>query len=369
MNKKIRKKINILIFKIILLIFLISGNFFFLLYKNKIKIFKFSKNYDNKTKIFEFWQNISIFKALEILRSYQFNYSLIKRVNLDYENINFSVIRRASCGNCGLFSNYIVYLGCIRKYLFEGFVPILEFESYKNVMNGFIVDLSKGNPWEYYFNQPFGYKYSDIKKKAKNIKYFECKQNIKRPNEKIFLNKKSMNYWHIMAKQYIPIKNEIIIESNKIIKKLFKESRNILGVLLRGTDYIARKPHGHPIPPKVENAINDVKLFDKINKYDWIFLATEDNIIRLKFINAIGSKVKYLLNKHKILYNYATKKFLSVSIDFKKNIEFNKIYLLNIIIISKCLDLLAANTSGTIGIFVLTKGFRNYKVYMLGHYK
>ena len=81
MNKKIRKKINILIFKIILLIFLISGNFFFLLYKNKIKIFKFSKNYDNKTKIFEFWQNISIFKALEILRSYQFNYSLIKRLS------------------------------------------------------------------------------------------------------------------------------------------------------------------------------------------------------------------------------------------------------------------------------------------------
>lgn len=63
------------------------------------------------------------------------------------------------------------------------------------------------------------------------------------------------------------------------------------------------------------------------------------------------------------------KDILAYSIDFKSNIEFNKIYLLNIIILSKCLDLLAANTSGTIGAFILTKGFRNYKVYKLGLYK
>ena len=43
--------------------------------------------------------------------------------------------------------------------------------------------------------------------------------------------------------------------------------------------------------------------------------------------------------------------------------------MLNIIILSKCLDLLAANTSGTVGVFILTEGFRNYKVYKLGYYK
>ena len=209
----------------------------------------------------------------------------------------------------------------------------------------------------------------DIKKKAKNIKYFECKSNLKRPNERIFLNKKSMNYWHIIANQYIPIKNEFIIKSNKIIKKLFKGSRNVLGVLLRGTDYVARKPRNHSIPPKTEDAIKDVKLFDKKNKYDWIFLTTEDSNIRQKFIDAVGNKVKCFLNKRKILYNYETKKLLAYHIDSKRNLEYNKIYLLNIIIISKCLDFLAANTSGTIGIFVLTKGFRNYKVYNLGLYK
>lgn len=178
-----------------------------------------------------------------------------------------------------------------------------------------------------------------------------------------------MNYWHNMANKYIPIKNEIIKQSYIIIKELFKESRNVLGVLLRGTDYIARKPPTHPIPPETKDVIKDVKLLDYKNKYDWIFLATEDQNIRQEFIGAIGIKVKFLLNKFEISYNYTTKEYLSNNINYKMNREFNKNYLLNIIILSKCLDFISARTSGAIGVFILTEGFRNYNVYNLGYYK
>jgi integrase len=105
-----------------------------------------------------------------------------------------------------------------------------------------------------------------------------------------------MNYWHIMARKYMPIKKEIIKESNYIINKIFKGRKNILGILLRGTDYIARKPRNHPIPPNTKDAIKDVKLLDNKYKYDWIFLATEDNIIRRDFLSAMGTKVKCLIN-------------------------------------------------------------------------
>ena len=93
---------------------------------------------------------------------------------------------------------------------------------------------------------------------------------------------------------------------------------------------MARKPRNHSIPPKTEDAIKDVKLFDKKNKYkyDWIFLTTEDNNIRRKFIKSVGNKVKCLLNKRKIWYNYATKKLLAYNTDSKSNLEYNKIYLL-----------------------------------------
>ena len=57
----------------------------------------------------------------------------------------------------------------------------------------------------------------------------------------------------------MPIKEKIIIELNRIMSILFKEEKNILGVLIRGTDYMARKPKNHPIPPGPEILIKDIK--------------------------------------------------------------------------------------------------------------
>jgi hypothetical protein len=252
--------------------------------------------------------------------------------------------------------------------MIRGFIPIIDLQTYKNTINGFEVNLLKGNPWEYYFNQPFDFKYNIVKKKAKNIKYFECYSGII-PNSKIFLNKKVMNYWHNIALRFMPIKKELIKESNNIINRIFNKSRNTLGVLLRGTDYIARKPKGHPIPPKTEDVIKDIKILDNKYKYDWIFLATEDNIIRQYFLRAVGTKVKCLISKNNITYDYSKKELLAFNINFKKNIDYNKIYLLNIIILSKCLDFLGARTNGATGVYILTEGFRNSKVYNLGKYK
>ena len=53
----------------------------------------------------------------------------------------------------------------------------------------------------------------------------------------------------------------------------------------------------------------------------------------------------------------------------KGNINYMKIYLINIIILSKCLDIISARTSGSIGAFIFSEGFRNIKVYFLGEYK
>ena len=46
-------------------------------------------------------------------------------------------------------------LGCIHKYLAEGYIPIIDIGSFQNVINGF--NKSKGNYWELFFEQPFGY--------------------------------------------------------------------------------------------------------------------------------------------------------------------------------------------------------------------
>ena len=183
------------------------------------------------------------------------------------------------------------------------------------------------------------------------------------------MNKVLINYWHNIANRYMPIKIEISKESDMIMYKLFKNSKNILGVLIRGTDYIARKPKHHPIQPKPEIVIQDIKKMNNKNKYNNIFLVTEDDIIRKKFIKKLNKKVKYYKFKKNIGYNYKSKMLLSNNKIIKGNMEFIKIYLINIVILSKCIDIITSRTSGSVGAFIISNGFRNIKIYYLGIYK
>ena len=152
------------------------------------------------------------------------------------------------------------------------------------------------------------------------------------------------------------------------MRKLFKNSKNILGVLTRGTDYIMLRPRNHPIPPNISLLIHDVKELDNKYKYDYIFFSTEDDDMRKIFIKSFTNKVKQIKAKNNIKYDYTKKKFLGYNINIKGNIEYNKLYLINIIILSKCLDLITARCSGSAGIFILTNGYRNMKIYNLGLY-
>lgn len=287
---------------------------------------------------------------------------------MDYKKYKFAIIRRLNCPPCGLFSDYIVYLGCLVKYLKEGFIPIIDLQSFKNIFNGYNKNALNENPWENFFNQPFGFTLNNVKKKGKFVRYFQCNCNKFMPNSSIFHNKVLKEYWHNIANIYIPIKIEIMNKANIVIKTLLKGSKNILGILVRGTDVIALKPKGHAIPPKKEMVIKDITELDKKNKYEFYFMATEDDIIREVFIKHFGHKLKYYIYKKKINYNYKEKKLIGYNTNIKGNIQYTKIYLINIIILSKCIDIISSRTSGAIGIFIFRKRFRYSKIYNIGYY-
>ena len=95
----------------------------------------------------------------------------------------------------------------------------------------------------------------------------------------------------------MPVKNDIMNEANSIMKKFFGYSRNILGVMIKGTNYVALRPKGHSKQPTVEQVISDVKIYDKQYKYNFIFFATEDETIRNKFIPEFDNRLKILYPK------------------------------------------------------------------------
>ena len=282
----------------------------------------------------------------------------------DYLQKKFIILRRKDCPGCGFFSFYGVHLGCINKTLNEGYIPIIDLQSFENKYNK--GNLSLYNPWELFFYQMNNYTLEEIKKYAKNIKYERCNSNIDRPDERfIYYQNDSMIFWRNIAKNYMSIKKELMNEAENIMKKIFGNSNNILGVKLRGTDYVRGKPHEHAIPPKVKQVIADVKDMDKQYNYDFIFLVTEDEDIKKKFIPEFGEKLK-LFNP--TLLKEDIKKIEDLYEQTKAYLDFIKNYVLNIIILSKCLDLIAARCGGTMGAFIITEGFRHTKIYNLGEY-
>ena len=281
-------------------------------------------------------------------------------------NKKFAILRRTNCEPCGLFSYYIVHLGCIINYLKHGYIPILEVASFSNIFIG--NNKPKDNPWEEFFNQPCGYTLNEVVK-MKDVKIFKCECVCDMPDEKtIYSNTIMLNYHHKIQEKYMSIKNNIYKEVEKIWQNLFGNSTNVLGIFIRGTDYISIEPSGHSRQPSTKRLINDVIKMNKKNKYDFIFLGTEDNKIRNLFIKIFGKNLKYLIPKDKIFYNYDTGNYLTYNKNVFGNMNFSKIYLLSVIILSKCIDIISSRTSGAAGVFIISNGFRNKIVYYLGEY-
>jgi hypothetical protein len=229
---------------------------------------------------------------IKLNKNFGLIYNIINynRVNfkLDYENKTFAILKRETCYSCGLFSYYKLFLGCVVKHLIRGEIPIIDMQTDKNMYNRYNSS-SNENPWESFFSQIDGYSLISVKKYAKKIKYYICHPNVAFPDRNIFFNLELIKFWHNMAKIYMQIKENILKEANNIMKSIFKGNKNVLGILMRGTDFIAARPKNHPIPPKIENVMQDIRKMDNKNNYKYYFLSTEDDIIRNAFIKKYGS--------------------------------------------------------------------------------
>ena len=226
----------------------------------------------------------------------------------DYTNNSFIILSHI-CKGCGLLSHYNKILSCLANILNQGKIPIVNLIRFPSIFNGFnesSLSLDQ-NPWEYFFKQPFNYTLKEVKTYAKHYKNYECCIYKRPSSDIIFDNKFYMYYWNNLYKTYFLIRDEIINEADKISKKLFKKSENILWIFLRGTDYKTIRPKKHYIQPVPEYVFNDVDEFDRKNNYDYYFLVTEDYLIRNKFSDRYKNKLKYLDTNLNFNYNYTGK--------------------------------------------------------------
>ena len=308
---------------------------------------------------------IIVYYRLSII-SNKLNYQKKKNnnniIDIDPKKI---VIISHHCPFCGLFSLYNKYLKCAITLITNGFIPLIDLTSTSNIFNNLDSPFLNKNAWELYFNQPFNLTLDKVDQNS--IKRVKCEHFYSVNFDEIYGNDILRDYWSLMSKKYFPINKSIIKEAEAIKYELFKSSDNILGILMRGTDFLSKKPKYHNIPPTNEIVFQDIKKMNEKNKYDYFFITTEDYYIMKAFIRKYGNKLKHITFKN-INYNYTSKNPIALSNDIKGNIDYMKNYLINIIILSKCLDIICARTNGAIGAFILSSGFRYKKVYNLGKY-
>lgn len=288
-----------------------------------------------------------------------------RKVSYGSENPDksFYVIHRAG-SKVGLFSLVMTTLGYIKYALERGYIPVVDM---CNDDNTYMQEERKGNVWEYYFEQPCGYTLEDIRN-SKHIIIGNGLINgsVPFPQGEIAYDEASLAEWKAIADQYLIVKEEILQEVDALKEKLFGKER-VLGVLLRGTDYVSLKPKNHPIQPTVEQAEERIDRILMEQNFSKIYLATEDAGIYERFLDKYGEKLismnvdRYITSGSENINDVSMKQ----SAD---KYQMGKEYLINILLLSKCDYLLAGNAGGSQGALLFRDVTLPKYVFNLGKY-
>ena len=224
--------------------------------------------------------------------------------------------------------------------------------------------------WEWYF-QPL----DDGLRSKRNVTFVECKKktNAYLPKFDDIFNKKEVHIWCQWYKKYIRLNSKTREYIEAEYKQLFEGKRKVLGVICRGTDYLALKPSGHPVQPEIKDVIAYCKKYMEKNKYDAIYLATEERKTRDLFKKEFPGKI--FANKRRYYDDIYDK---DSSISYIKDVHFEREndnywsgleYLSSIILLSRCDALVGGNCGGTLGaIFFNDEKYEFTYVFDLGLY-
>lgn len=173
-----------------------------------------------------------------------------------------------------------------------GFYPVVSMseDSLYAEKKGF---LGKDNPWECYFEQPVGIDMNTYNHgfRTTSMSRDDLAMLAERYNNDGYrLSKEYFEDTGKIWRKYIRVRKELELELQSKIDEIFGEGSRILGVQARGTDF-NRGYYNHPKPILPEDYFEQI---DKIiDKYDYIFLATEDNNNLERFIDKYGDKLVY----------------------------------------------------------------------------
>ncbi len=254
------------------------------------------------------------------------------------------------------------------------YIPVVDFKNHLTQYTN-PNDLHKSNLWEDFFEQPAGYTLEDIRH-SQNI-IISSQQPSPQPEylmgqEEFYNSPERIKFFHGIFHQYIRINPTAKAHLETIREQYFPQGARILGVLCRGTDYTAIRPKGHPVQPSTAEVVNDVKKAMKSYHCDYVFLATEDQDIVERFLQAFGRQL-ICLPQQRISGSHMNGDCYLAQEKEKQLSERNRhedamSYLAAIYLLTRCNCFIGGRTGGTKGVLLMADGFEYNKIYDLGLY-
>lgn len=259
-----------------------------------------------------------------------------KKVSLGEENADKIILLIEFSGsNAGMGDIVISAQQYIRLARQRGWYPVV----YLTEENQYVSHYGE-NMWDYYFEQPAGISAEE----ALNSK---C---VIRGKENCF----GVLPWvgNPLCNMKDALKEKILLKQNvkntfyKSMPEKMLKSERVLGVIARGSD-LAKCSH---IKIDISNMIEEVReTFEE--KYDYIFLATEDSDYQDRFQKEFGDKLLYIEQK-RIHHDYEKEEYKYVAdlleVDEERRTEWGWKYLLITYCLSQCGELLYSIPCGAL---------------------
>ena len=284
-------------------------------------------------------------------------------------DITFYVIRRTPPG-AGLFSNYLLVLMHLKYAELNNLTPVIDYKNYSNYYSGKSHSTSE-NYWDNYWDQPTKYNLDEVYQSSNVIlssanisKLLEKNYGYYDLNSKKFLeNQRQINDFNGISNS-IKLRSSVEEKVNNDLKSIFASKQNILGISLRGTDYLnTNLAKGHYKPLNIDEAIllTEKKLVEW--KMDYIFVCTEVKEYIELFVQRFGEKALFLRRQR--FSNSQSEKFIT-QYRFKRNndsFETGLEYLREVYLFSKCDSIIGTVSGGFNSATILNdKKFQNFKI-------
>ncbi len=229
---------------------------------------------------------------------------------------------------------YILYtLMGIRFGIENGFIPVVDWKNCKLPQYD-AKKVGRENVWEYFFEQPLNISLEHAYDSGNyfvidDVRKFNYTEFIDATSFKDFCNEKSAQ-WRQFFHLYIRLKKEVKEYFDRCASRQVGNDKKMIGILARGTDYKELKPIGH-LKPICDDLI--FHQIDIINDENYIFLATEDNDIFMRFQRRYPGRV----------YSVPSKRYKNLGHDTLNSIYTNENgyerdlnYLYALYVISQC---------------------------------